>query len=317
MRLLLCLAAVFALSGYAAQAQFYPNKPVRVIVAYGPGTVTDILMRLIGDKIAPELGQPVVVENRGGAGGAIAASAVARSPADGYTLLAHTMSGLAFGVTATIYDPLKDFSGIVPLANLITIIVGAKDKGFETLPQMIALGKRQPGLLNYASTGPGSPSHLYSEKLKAAAGFEATNIAYKGVSEALADLGAGRVHFFALSLATALPMIQDGRAIPLAITSSKRPSFGVDVPTVAEAGFPNASAEIGIGLWAPKNTPRDAVERLNRLVLKALAEPEVTHRLATIGGGPWPMTPNGLDAVIERETSEAKAMALRLGLQSP
>ncbi len=309
------LALVCAI-GAPAAAQPFPSKPVRVMIAFGPGTVTDVLVRLIGEKMTPALGQPILVENRGGAGGALAATAVARSPADGHTLLAHTLSGLAFGVVGGGTDPLADFAGVAPLANLTTVIVGAKGKGFDTLREMIALGKAQPGFLNYASTGQGSPSHLYAEKLKVAAGFEATNVAYRGVAEAISDLVAGRVHFFAISLATALPLIREDRVVPLAITSAKRPSFPLDIPTTAEAGVPDAASETGIGLWAPKATPADVIERLNREVRSALQEPDVKSRLAAAGGEPWLMSGAELDRMTERETGEMKAAAARLGLKA-
>ena len=310
------LAIVFAASlASLAAAQSYPDRPVKIIVAYGPGTVTDVLVRLLADKIGPRLNQSIVVENRGGAGGVLAATAVAQAAPDGYTLLAHTMGGLGPGVVATTYDPVKAFAGIAPIANLTTVIVGAKGQGFSTLPEMIALGKSKPGFLNYASTGTGSPSHMYAEKLKAAAGFEATNVPYKGVAEAIADLSTGRIHFFAFSLATALPVIRDGKVIPLAITSARKPAFALEFPTVEEVGLTGATLEQGVGLWAPKATPREIVERLNREVIAAFADPAMKERLAAMGATPWEIAPDAFDAHMVREIADTQALVSRLGLR--
>ena len=214
-------------------AQSYPDHLIRIVVPYGPGFAADTMARIISDRLSPMLGQPIVIENRPGGGGVVGTDFVVKSRPDGYTLLSHTMASLGPSAsTGTPYDPLTDLIGIAPIGRVSGILVASKSKGFKTLQDLIAYGRQHPNALNFASLGPGSPSHIYAEKLMQLAGFDAVPIAYKGPSEAMADLIAGRVDFFALTVGTALPFVREGNLTPLAITSSKRPAVPSRYPDV-------------------------------------------------------------------------------------
>ena len=241
----------------ASLAQSYPDHPIRIVVPYGPGFSADTMARIIADRLSPMLGQPIVIENRPGAGGVVGTDFVVKSKPDGYTLLSNTMASLGPSAsTSTPYDPLTDLIGIAPIGRVSGILVASKSRGFKTLQDLIAYGRQNPNVLNFASLGPGSPSHIYAEKLMQLAAFDAVPIAYKGPSEAMADLIAGRVDFFALTMGTALPFVREGNVTPLAITSSNRPPFLPDIPTSIEAGLPNSAFDSGVGFWAPNGTPR-------------------------------------------------------------
>jgi tripartite-type tricarboxylate transporter receptor subunit TctC len=213
---IISIAALLALSlSTPSLAQGYPDHVIKVVVPYGPGFVADTMARIIADRLSPQLKQPIIVENRPGAGGVLGTDYVVKSNPDGYTLLSHTMAAL--GPTASTnmpYDPLRDLAGVAPVASVSGILVASKTRGFKTLQELIAYGKQNPGALNFASLGPGSPSHIYAEKLMRIAGFEAVPISYKGPAEAMTDLIAGRVDFFALTVATALPYVRDGKLTP-------------------------------------------------------------------------------------------------------
>ncbi len=193
------LVAFFAsiLSATTSLAQSYPDHLIRIVVPYGPGFAADTMARIISDRLSPMLGRPIVIENRPGGGGVVGTDFVVKSNPDGYTLLSHTMASLGPSAsTSTSYDPLTDLIGIAPIGRVSGLLVASKSKGFKTLQDLIAYGKQNPNALNFASLGPGSPSHIYAEKLMQLAAFDAVPIAYKGPSEAMADLIAGRVDFF-------------------------------------------------------------------------------------------------------------------------
>jgi tripartite-type tricarboxylate transporter receptor subunit TctC len=307
------IAALLALSlSTPTLAQGYPDHIIKVVVPYGPGFVADTMARIIADRLSPQLKQPIIVENRPGAGGVLGTDYVVKSNPDGYTLLSHTMAAL--GPTASTnmpYDPLRDLEGIAPVASVSGILVASKARGFKTLQELIAYGKQNPGALNFASLGPGSPSHIYAEKLMRIAGFEAVPISYKGPSEAMTDLIAGRVDFFALTVATALPYVRDGKLTALAITSSKRPAFLADVPTTVEAGVPNSSLDSGVGFWAPRGTPGPIIQDLSQKIVAIAQEPEVRQRFLSFGAEPWPMTPAEFDQHMRGEIEEVRAIMAR------
>lgn len=295
-----------------AAAQDYPNRTIRIIVPYGAGMVSDTMARIIADRLAPVVRQPIVIENRPGAGGMLGNDMVAKAAPDGYTLLSQTMASLGpAAVDKMPYDPVQDFAGISPIANVAGILVATKSRGFKTLKDLVAYAKANPGVLSYASLGPGSPSYIYSEKLKLLAGFDAVGVPYKGPSDAMTDLIAGRVDFFTLSVATAMPFIREGQLDALAVTSSKRPPFLSDVPTTVEAGFPNSALDSGVGLWAPKQTPRSIIEMLNRDVLEITQSPEVRQKLLAFGAEPWPTAPEEFDAHMKRDIEEMQALMAR------
>lgn len=319
-KLLKLLVAAIGMASSIASAQTpgYPNKIVHIIVPFSPGSATDIIARTIGDKLSTSLGQPVVVENRPGAGGTIGAGVVAASAPDGYTLLVqssgHTVNPHMY--TTLTYDTLRDFAGVTTLVNLPNVLVVAPSKGIKSVQELVAAAKAKPGQLNYASAGSGSATHMNAEKFRAAAGFDAVHIPYKGTPEAITEVIAGRVDYFFAPMVSGLPMIKDGKVLALAVGSAKRSSILPDVPTTVEAGVPGSDYNFWIGMLAPAKTPRDIITRLNEEVLKALQAPEVRERLAKLGAEPLPMSPEQFDAYIRDELAANARIVKAAGIKA-
>src|SRR5438128_11900810 len=246
--------------------QDYPNKTVHVVVPFTAGSATDILARSFGQKLSEMWGQPVVVDNRPGAGGTIGAAVVAKSAPDGYTLLVHSA---AHAYNPSIYpnlsyDTVKDFIDIVPLGGQPNVLVVAPSSGIKTVGELIAQAKQKPGQLNFGSAGTGSGTHINGEKFKLAAGIDVVHIPYKGTPEALTDTIAGRVTYFFSPISAALPFVRDGKLVALAVSTAKRSSALPNVPTVAEAGLPGFDYSLWIGLFAPAGTPPEIVDKIAR-----------------------------------------------------
>ena len=318
MKLLKLLLATIGMAASIASAQPYPNKIIHIIVPFSPGSATDIIARTIGDKLSAGLGQPVVVENRPGAGGTIGAGVVAAAAPDGYTLLVqssgHTVNPHIY--TTLSYDTLRDFAGVTTLVNLPNVLVIAPGKGIKSVQELVAAAKAKPGPLNYASAGSGSATHMNAEKFRAAAGFDAVHIPYKGTPEAITEVIAGRVDYFFAPMVSGLPMIKDGKVLALAVGSAKRSSVLPDVPTTVEAGVAGSDYNFWIGMLAPAKTPRDIVTRLNEEVLKALQAPEVKERLAKLGAEPLPMSPEQFDAYIREELAANARIVKAAGIKA-
>src|SRR5713101_1791844 len=223
-----------------ASGQAYPNKPVHVVVPFTAGSATDILARSFGQKLSEMWGQPVVVDNRPGAGGTIGAAVVAKSAPDGYTLLVHS-AAQAYNPSiypSLPYDTTKDFIDVVPLGGQPNVLVVAPSSGIKTVAELIAQAKQKPGQLNFGSAGTGSGTHINGEKFKLAAGIDVVHIPYKGTPEALTDTMTGRVTYFFSPISAALPNVREGKLVALALSTAKRSSVLPDVPTIAEAGLP-------------------------------------------------------------------------------
>jgi tripartite-type tricarboxylate transporter receptor subunit TctC len=301
----------------AALAQSWPARPIRAIIPFGAGSATDIVPRIVFEQLSPQLGQPIVVENRTGAGGTLGTSAVAKADPDGYTLLAHSN---AFSVAPAIYanlpyDTEKDFAAIVPFGSLPAVLVMSPSKGFKTIQQMVAAAKAKPGTFNYASVGVGSGTHLSAEKLKLGAGFDAVHIPFRGGPEALTEVIAGRVDFYFCPINTALPLIRNGQLVALVTNGTARAPELPDVPTTLEAGYRNADFPIWIGMLAPARTPRSIIDRLNAETIKAIQVPATRERLAKAGIGPLIMTPAEFDARIKAEIASNIAVAKAAGIK--
>ena len=301
----------------AAFAQDWPTHPIRVIIPFGAGSATDLIPRIVFDRLSPQLGQPIVVENRGGAGGTLGTAAVAKADPDGYTLLAHSN---AFSVAPAIYsnlpyDTLKDFAPVMPFGSLAAVLVMAPSKGFKTIQEMVAAAKAKPGTFNFASVGIGSGTHLSAEKLKLSAGFDAVHVPFRGGPEALTEVMAGRVDFYFCPVGTALPFIRDGRLVALVTNGGARDPELPDVPTTAEAGYKGADFPIWIGLLAPAKTPRPIVDRLNAEIIKAVGTPAVKDKLAKAGVAPLIMTPDDFAARIKAEVADNLLVAKAAGIK--
>jgi tripartite-type tricarboxylate transporter receptor subunit TctC len=275
------------------------------MVGFTPGGLPDITARLIGQKLSEAWKQPVTVENRPGAGGNIAAQAVAAAPPDGYTLLsissAHTSAPAIYPKLP--FDVAKDFAGITMTATGPCLLIVAPDLPVKTVGDLVALAKARPGVLNYSSAGIGSGTHFAVETLKAQAGIDVVHVPFKGIPEALAEAVAGRVQFFMAPFATAIGLVKDGRARAIAVTSPKRIGETPNIPTVAESGVPGYKYAIWSGLLAPAKTPRALVDQLNAEVVRILRLPETAQRLAPLGTEAAPGTPDEFDRLIAEEVA--------------
>jgi len=300
-----------------ASAQTYPARPVRVIVAFSPGGVTDIIARTVAGKLAELWGQPVVVENRPGAGGSIGAVAVARSPADGHTLLVHS-SGYAInaGLNPGLpYDPRRDLVEVAHLGAQPMLVVVSPASGMRSVQDLIAAARAKPGALAYGSSGIGSGAHLNGEKFRIAAGVEVLHVPYKGGAEAIQDTIAQRLAFTFNTVTLALPHIREGRLRPLGVSSVQRSALLPDVPTIAEAGVPGFEFTFWNGLWAPGGTPPSLVERINRDVARAIAQPEVRERFANLGAEPVEMTPAQFSQFVRGEIEDVARIGRTAGIK--
>jgi tripartite-type tricarboxylate transporter receptor subunit TctC len=261
--------------------------------------------------MAKNLGQPVVIENKPGAGGTIGAALVARSEPDGSTILVHS-SGHALNpaiYTSLPYDTLKDLSGVTPLAAVPNVLVVSPTRGWKTVGDLVAAAKAKPGALNYASAGTGSATHMNAEKFKLKAGIEAQHVPFKGTPEAMTDVIGGRDDWFFAPLSSALPLIRDGKLQALAVSSAQRTPTLPDVPTTIEAGVPDSDYTLWVGLIVPAATPPAVQQRLHDEAVKALATPEVRQRLATLGAEVFTLEPTAFNAFIRTEVETAAQIA--------
>ena len=307
-----------ALAAFDVSAQGWPAKAIRAIVPVGAGSSTDIVHRLVLEQLSSQLGQPIVVENRTGAGGTIGSGVVAKAQPDGYTLLAH---GSAHTIAPALYkslpyDPARDFVAVVPIGISPSVLVVSPGRGMKTAADLVAAAKARPNALNFSSVGIGSATHLSAERFRSSAGVQAVHIPFKGGAEAMTEVIAGRVDFFFGPVALVLPHVRQGKLVALAVNTDKRSAALPDVPTLRESGFRDAEYPIWFGLFAPAGTPREIVERLNRETLKAQQAPRVREKLAGLGVDPMLMSPDEFAAHVEREVALNAALAHKAGLKA-
>lgn len=303
----LAAAALLASAAWAqtpaGAAPDYPNKIIKMIVPFTAGSATDIMARIVGERLSAGMGQAIIVENRPGAGGTLGAAQVAKSEPDGYTLLVvstgHVVNPALYGNLP--YDTVADFAAVSPLAALPSVLVVAANSPIKSVSELIAAAKAKPGQLNYASAGVGSATHVNAEKFRSVAGIQVTHIPFKGTPETIVEVSSGRVDFMFTPVLASIPSIRDNRMRALAVSTSKRSTALPDVPTVAEAGVPGFVFDFWIGLLAPAKTPRPIINKLNAEVRKVMAQPEVIERMVKLGAEPMPMTPERFDAYIKEE----------------
>lgn len=313
------LAAVLLCATQAlAWAQAWPSKPIRIIVPFTPGSGTDIMARTVSERLSTQLGQPVLVENRPGAGGTIGAALVAKSDPDGYTILVHSSS---YTVTPSTYqnlpyDTLRDLTGVTPLGLLPNVLVIAPSKGIKTVRELVAAAKARPGAMNAASIGIGSATHLNAERFRLGAGIEAVNIPFKGTPEALTEVITGRVDFYFCPVNAVLGHLKEGRLLALAVGSTKRSIALPELQTTIEAGVPNSDYNFWVGMFVPAKTPRDIVTRLYQETAKALASPDVREKMLRLGAEPMPYTPEQFDKYILEEIASNAALVKAAGIKS-
>jgi len=300
-RLLAVLAA--SLLPLCALAQGYPNKPIRIVVPLAAAGTGDTLARAVGEAMAKELGQPVVIENKPGAGGLVGTQFVAAAAPDGYTLLAVSPSHV---INATLYakadyDPVKSFEPITLMAYTHQVLVANPATPFNTLKELIDYAKKNPGKLNYGSAGTGSATHLNMELFKSMAGVDIVHVPYKGSTQARQDVVAGQVQLAMDGLLPVLSLIKEGRLKGLALTSGHRSSSAPDIPTMSEAGVPGYVSDTWYGLLAPAGTPKEVLAKLEQAAVKALKDPDVRARLTKAGAEPAGTSAAEFGKTIERE----------------
>ena len=301
----------------AAAAYPEPGKSIRMIVPFPPGGNTDIVARAIANELSKNLGVPLVIDNRGGAGSTLGTALAAKAPADGYTILmvsgAHTINPAMFKKLP--YDSIKDFAGITLIADLPVALVVHPSVPAKNLKELIAYAKANPGKLNYASSGPGSIGHLAGELLSSMAEIKLTHVPYKGSGPAVVDVLSGYVQMLLTSAATVMPHIKSGKLRAIALASQKRSVGAPEIPTVIESGLPGYVVSGGFGLLAPVATPREIIKKLNAEAVKVVAMPEVRKRLANEGADPVGSTPEEFDAYIRSDIEKWIKVVEKAGIK--
>jgi tripartite-type tricarboxylate transporter receptor subunit TctC len=302
----LVLAAALLAAALPSLAQNWPNKTVRIVVPFPAGGPTDVLTRVLAEKLSTQMGQPVVVENKPGAGGSLGADVVAKSAPDGYTLVMATTSTHSIGpyMGKLAYDPVKDFTPIVWVGNATNILVVSNHLPANSVKELIDLARKDPGGLNYATSGIGTISHLTTELFASMAGVKLNHVPYKGTQLSIPDMMSGQVAILFDNVMTSQPNIKAGKVKGLAISSPKRSPLAPDLPTVAEAGLPGFQSLTWFGLLGPANTPKAAVDRVNAEMNKALALPDIQARFAQMGFEPAGGTAADFAQAIERESQK-------------
>ena len=303
----LAATAAAVLLPLPSAAQGFPTKPLTIIVPFTPGGTTDLLARIVGQELAAELGQPVVIDNRAGAGGNIGAQAAARAPADGHTLFMGTVGTHAINAALykkLPYDPVKDFVPLTRVATVPNVLVANPAQPFKTVPELIAYARANPGKVNFGSAGNGSSIHLSGELFKTMAKVDMQHVPYKGSAPAITDLLGNQIAIMFDNLPSALPYVRSGKLRALAVTTAKRSPELPDVPTIAEAGVPGYEAMSWFGLFVPAGTPAPVVGKLHSAIVKVLNKPEVKKRIAEQGGEAHPETAEKFAAFIQSESAK-------------
>jgi tripartite-type tricarboxylate transporter receptor subunit TctC len=306
MKALIRLLAVFALS-FACHAQdTYPGKPIRLVVPYPPGGVGDAVARMIAPGWGAALKQTIVIDNRGGQGGVLGTDLVAKAKPDGYTIAIASAGALAISpsMEKVAYDTLKDLAPVTLVAKVPEMLVVAENVPAKNMAELVALAKKQPGKLNFASSGPGSLPHLAGELFKLTAKIDIVHVPYRGAAPAVNDLLGGQVQMVFLDLPVLLPQVKAGKLRPIAVGAEKRVPTAPDVPTTAEAGMPSLLTENWYGMVAPAGTPKDVVAALNKAAVEAMKDPDVVSKLSSQGAMLIGDTPDEFRAFIASETTK-------------
>jgi tripartite-type tricarboxylate transporter receptor subunit TctC len=311
------MVAAVVLAVSAVQAEPWPSRLIKVTIPFGAGSAADVVPRVVFDRLAAELGQAIVVENRPGAGGTIGTAAVAKAEADGYNVLAQSS---ALSISPAIYPKLpfditKDLASALMIGVSANVMIVPVSRPWKTVQDFIADARARPGSIVFGSAGVGSATHISAEKFRLAAGIETTHVPYRGGAEVVADILGGRIDFYFCPLATALPLIREGRVHALVISTPKRSADLPDVPTPAEAGLKNAESVFWLGVFMPAKTPRDVVERFHDAGIKLLAEPSMRESLTKLGVEPFPMTPAEMDAFVAHEIADNLELIKAAGIK--
>jgi len=317
------LAALFALAAAAGPAcaaapDNYPAKPIRMVVPFPAGGPSDVIVRIVGQRVNDLHGVPIIADNRGGAGGILASELVAHAPADGYTFLVGTAGGMTINPNLhakLTYEPFRDFSPVAMLVLNPQVLIVHPSLTAKNVKEFVALAKAKPGQINFASAGSGTATHLGIELLKLTAGIDVAHVPYKGGAPALTDVIAGQVQALFVSIPSVLPHVQAGRVRALAVSTLKRSASAPDVPTVAESGYPGFEYSNWNALFAPAKTPATLVKKMNAIVAKILSEPDVSKKLSAQGADPAPGTPEDLARYMKADDARWKKVIRSAGLK--
>jgi tripartite-type tricarboxylate transporter receptor subunit TctC len=314
-RALCILASLFAVS--AAHAQEWPSRLIKAVIPFGAGSAADVVPRLFFDRLSAELGQPIVVENRGGAGGTLGTAIVAKADPDGYSILANssalTIAPAIFPKLA--FDTSRDLASVLMIGSSANVMIVPNARPWKTVADFIADAKAKPGSISFGSVGIGSAVHISAEKFRLAAGIETTHVPYRGGSEVIADILGGRVDFYFCPLATALPLIRAGQVRALVVSTPHRVVDLPDVPTPSEAGLKDAESAIWFGVFMPSKTPRETIEKFHAAGVKVLSDPATQDSLKNLGVEPLPMTPKQMDELVVRELAENQEVIKAAGIK--
>jgi tripartite-type tricarboxylate transporter receptor subunit TctC len=300
-----------------AAAQTWPSHLIKAVIPFGAGSATDVVPRMFFERLATELGQTIVVENRAGAGGTVGTAAVVRAEPDGYTILAHssaiTIAPAIF--TELSYDATRDLSSALMIGYSANVMITSPSKPWTTVQEFIAAAKKKDASITFGSVGIGSAVHISAEKFRLAAGIDVTHVPYRGGSEVIADILGGRIDFYFCPLATALPLIQSGQVRALLVSTPKRVADLPDVPSPPEAGLKDADSAIWFGLFVPSKAPKEVVEKLYTTGTRVLANPDMQAGLKKLGVEPWPMKPAEMDALVAQQTIASAALVKAAGIK--
>src|ERR1700736_790064 len=297
------LASIFAAA--TAHAQGWPTRMIKATIPFGAGSAADVVPRMLFDRLAIELGQPIVIENRAGAGGTLGSGLVAKADPDGYSILSNSNAlVIAPAIFPNLaFDPTRDLASVLMIGSTANVMIVPNARPWKTIQDFIADARAKPGSISFGSVGIGSAVHISTEKFRLAAGIEATHVPYRGGSEVIADILGGRIDLYFCPLATALPLIREGQVRALLVSTPKRVADLPDVPTPLEAGLKDADSEIWFVVFMPSKQPRDVVDKFHAAGVKGLSEPAMQDSLKKLGVEALPMTPKEMDDLVMRETA--------------
>jgi tripartite-type tricarboxylate transporter receptor subunit TctC len=311
------LAALAAAAPLRVHAQGFPSKPVHVVISFTPGSATDIVGRVVSAKLSEYWGQPVVPENRSGAGGSIGSAIVAKAAPDGYTLLinsnAHSVNPAIYAKLP--YETTKDFTDIAPLSMAPNVLVVSASSQYKSLMDLVKVAKAKPGAINFGHAGVGSGTHLNTEKLIAAADVKVTQVPFKGTPEVVQAIFSGSVDCYWVPISAGISHVKSGKLRALAVSSAKRSPALPEVPTTGEAGVSGADAPLWFGMWGPAGVPADVVRKINADVRKALADPGVKEKLQNLGNDPMDMSPEEFARFVRSEISDYQRVVRAAGIK--
>ena len=300
---LLILASLLIVT--TVQAETWPSHLIRAMIPFGAGSAADVVPRVFFDRLAVELGQPIVIENKAGAGGSLGTAAVVKADPDGYSILANssalTIAPAIFPDLA--FDATRDLASVLMIGSSANVMIVPMMRPWRTVQDFIAEAKAKPGSISFGSVGIGSAVHISAEKFRLAAGIAATHIPYRGGAEVITDILGGRIDFYFCPLATALPLIREGRVRALVVSTPQRVVDLPDVPTLREAGLKDADSQIWFGVFMPARTPRDIVDKFHDAGIRVLNDPAMQANLKQLGVEPMPMTPSQMDELVVQETA--------------